>query len=103
MNACHKKTVKSRDGYISMHECGKNIFHSKYECAFTTTDSIREVSIILIEDILKYKLDFKKFPYCVADFQEMKRRTANIIINIVRINLQEKQRGNEKTKRTIVR
>ena len=81
MNARHGETVKLHDGYISMHECRKYVFHSTYTHACTATDYIKEVSKSLVEDILNCKLDFKYFQYRVADFQETKWCAANITID----------------------
>ena len=96
--------MKSRDGYISIYECGKKIFHSTYKRAFTATDYIKEVSMCFIENISKYKSYFEYLRNRIADFEESKRRAAdfeeskscaeNIIINSVSIQSQEKKIGN---------
>ena len=60
MNALHGETVKLHDGYISMHECRKYVFHSTYTHACTATYYIKEVSMGSMGKFLKYKLDFEQ-------------------------------------------
>ena len=55
--------------------------------------------MISMEEFSKYKLYFEEFQNCVADFEELKRRAANITVNSASVRWKEKQRGNEKNER----
>ena len=69
MNSSHKDTVKARRGYINLYECGKDILHSTYKNACTSTDSIKQVSMSFMEEFLKYKPDCEEFWNSVSDFE----------------------------------
>ena len=45
-----EKKEKSRDGNISISECGENFCHSTYEGACTSTYSIKDISMIMMEE-----------------------------------------------------
>ena len=48
-----------------------------------------------MEEFLKYKYNFEGFWSRVVEFEELKRRTANITVNSISIFSNEKQSGNE--------
>ena len=102
MNSRHKEHVRSRGDYIRIYECVKNIYHSTYERMCTATDSIKELYTSFIEDLLKYKSDSEDLKNCIANFEELKSRAANITGNIS-IHPQDKKVETKTTKRTIVR
>ena len=56
-------------------------------------DYIKKLSTSLIEDLSKFKLDYKYLKYHVADFQEKKRRASNITLDNFSINAQGGGRG----------
>ena len=48
-----------------------------------------------MEEFLEYKYNFEGFWSRVVEFEELKRRTANITVNSISIFSNEKQSGNE--------
>ena len=78
----------------------KNIFYSTYEHAFKAIDYIQELSLSLMEELSRYKLDFEDSRSCITIFGEAKspaanseesqRNAANINVYSVSIHLQEK-------------
>ena len=48
-----------------------------------------------IEEFLKYKLNSEDLQNCVADFEELKRRAANITVDSVSIHSKKKQSVNK--------
>ena len=60
-------------------------------------DYIKKLSTSLIEDLSKFKLDYKYLKYHVADFQEKKRRASNITLDNFSINAQGGCRGSSGT------
>ena len=72
MNARHEETMKAHDG------------HSTYECACTSADSIKELSVITSFEVKN---------------QETKRSAANITVNSVSIHSRYKNSGNKKNKK----
>ena len=71
MNSRHEETMKAHDG------------HSTYESTGTSTDSIKELSVI---------------KSCDVQIQETKRSAANITVNSVSIHSQYKNSGNKNNK-----
>ena len=53
---------------LDIYECGGEICPSRYKCACTASDSVKELSMSLMEEFSKYKLDFEDFWNCATDF-----------------------------------
>ena len=69
VNARHESTVNACDGYISIYECGKNIWHLTYKPECTTTYYIKKVAMNFMEEFSKFKFDFEDLQNRVADFK----------------------------------